>query len=77
VVGPSLTDDERDVASKRLKLGFVALVGVSGALIAVQGGGSAAVIVAGFVSGLVVGAVLLWFMLRWWAEFLPSPRNGR
>ncbi|WP_336025217.1 hypothetical protein [Halobellus salinisoli] len=77
MVGPSLTDEDRDVASKRLKLGFVGLVGISGALIAVQGGGSEAVIAAGFAAGLVVGAVLLWFLLRWWAEFLPAPRNGR
>ncbi|WP_144903161.1 hypothetical protein [Halobellus captivus] len=77
MVGPSLTDDERTVASRRLKLGFVALVGFSGALIAVQGGGSTTSIAAGFVGGLGVGVVLLWFLLRWWAEFLPSPGNGR
>ncbi|WP_049986891.1 hypothetical protein [Halobellus rufus] len=77
MVGPSLTDEERDVASKRLKLGFVALVGASGGLIAIQAGGGATVIAAGIVGGLLLGIVLLWFLLRWWSEFLPAPRSGR
>jgi len=77
MVGPSLTPSERDVASRRLKAGFVALVGISGALIAIQAGGSPLIITAGFVVGLALGVVLLWFLLRWWAEFLPSPRNDR
>lgn len=77
MVGPSLTPTERDVASRRLKAGFVGLVGVSGALIAIQAGGSLPIVTAGFVGGLALGVALLWFLLRWWAEFLPSPRNER
>jgi hypothetical protein len=77
VVGPSLTDAERDLASRRLKLGFVGLVAASGALTAVQAGGSLPVVAGGFVGGGLLGAVLLWFVLRWWAEFLPSPDRGR
>ncbi|MGQ4555266.1 hypothetical protein [Halobellus sp. GM3] len=77
MVGPSLSDEERDVASRRLKVGFVALVGASGALISVQAGGSATVVAAGLVGGLALGYVLLWFLLRWWAEFLPAPGSGR
>jgi predicted lysophospholipase L1 biosynthesis ABC-type transport system permease subunit len=77
VVGPSLTDSERDIASRRLKLSFVGLVAASGGLIALQAGGSLVIIAAGIVSGLVLGAVLLWFLLRWWAEFLPQPDRGR
>ena len=77
MVGPSLTDEERDVASRRLKLGFISLVAVSGALTAVQGGGSPPVVAAGFVGGALLGAVLLWFLLRWWAEFLPTSDRAR
>jgi hypothetical protein len=77
VVGPSLTDEERDLASRRLKLGFVSLVAVSGALTALQAGGSLRFVAAGLVGGAVLGVILLWFLLRWWAEFLPSPDRGR
>jgi len=77
MVGPSMTDAERDVASRRLKIGFVALVAVSGGLIAIQAGGSLPIVAAGVVGGLVLGAALLWFLLRWWAEFLPNPDGGR
>ncbi len=77
MVGPSLTDEERDVASRRLKFGFVGLVGASGALTALQAGGSLPLVAAGFVGGSGLGVVLLWFVLRWWAEFLPSPDRGR
>ena len=77
MVGPSLTDAERDVASRRLKAGFVGLIAASGALTALQAGGSLRVVAAGLVGGTVLGVVLLWFLLRWWAEFLPSPDRGR
>ncbi|MFB6092088.1 MAG: hypothetical protein ABEK02_03650 [Haloquadratum sp.] len=72
MVGPSLTDEERDVANRRLKAGFVALVGASGGLIAVQAGGSPAVVAGGVVGGLALGVALLWFLVRWWAAFLPA-----
>ena len=77
MVGPSLTDEERDIASRRLKVGFVSLVGVSGSLTALWAGGSLPVVAAGFVGGAVLGFVLLWFLLRWWAEFLPSAERAR
>ena len=77
MVGPSLTDEDRDVASRRLKLGFVALVAASGALTALWAGGSLPTIAAGFIGGVALGTVLLWFVLRWWAEFLPSAERAR
>ena len=77
VVGPSLTDEERDIASRRLKFGFIGLVAASGALTAVWAGGSLPFVAAGFVGGAVLGTLLLWFVLRWWAEFLPSSDRAR
>ena len=77
MVGPSLTDAERDLASRRLKLGFVGLVAVSGGLTALWAGGSLPIVAAGLASGAALGAILLWFVLRWWAEFLPSAERAR
>ena len=77
VVGPSLTDAERDLASRRLKFGFIGLVAASGALTAVWADGSLPFVAAGFVGGAVLGTLLLWFVLRWWAEFLPSSDRAR
>jgi hypothetical protein len=69
MVGPSLTDEERDDANRRLRAGFVALVAISGALVALQAGGGVEFVVAGFVGGLLVGAVLLRYLVRWGEEF--------
>jgi hypothetical protein len=55
----------------------VGLVAASGALTASYAGGSPPVIAAGFVGGLALGVALLWFLLRWWAEFLPATGGGR
>jgi hypothetical protein len=72
VVGPSLTDGERRVANLRLKLGFVALVALSGGLVALQAGGSPAQVGAGLLSGLVVGLLLLAFLVRIGRDFRSS-----
>lgn len=48
----------------RLQAGFVVLVGLSGGLMALFGGGSVLVVGASTVGGLVVGGCLLWY-LRW------------
>jgi hypothetical protein len=69
MVGPSMTDEERDDANRLLRTGFVLLVASSGGLVALQAGGGFAAVAAGFVGGFVVGALLLLFLLRWGRQF--------
>lgn len=75
MVGPSLSDQERDAANTRLKVGFVILVTASGGLVALQAGGSFAQLLGGIAGGLAVGLVLLWFLVRWGQEFRASGRG--
>jgi hypothetical protein len=62
MVGPSLSDDRRQVLSSRLKLFFVAVVAVSGGSIALQSGAGPVFVVAGAVGGTVLGGVLVWYL---------------
>lgn len=62
MVGPSTTDEERDESRRRLKAGFVLLVGASGTLIAIQGGASLPIVAVATLMGLVAGAALLWYL---------------
>ncbi|WP_224449380.1 hypothetical protein [Haloprofundus salilacus] len=71
MVGPSLSDDERDAASRRLKLFFVVLVGASGGLIALQVEPTPLELALSTVGGLLVGWVLLVFLVR---SFRQEPR---
>jgi lysozyme family protein len=64
MVGPSLSDTERSTFARRLRVGFVLLVAVSGASTALQGGAGPAVVVAATVAGALVGAGLLWYLAR-------------
>ncbi|MFD1634133.1 hypothetical protein ACOZ4L_00190 [Haloplanus ruber] len=64
MVGPSFTDDERQVASRRLKLGFVALIGLSGGLVALAADATPVQGVVAVVAGLLVGGLLLAY-LEW------------
>jgi len=77
MVGPSVTDEERRAANRRLQAGFVLLVAVSGGLVAVQVGGTPANVAAGAGAGLAVGLALRWFLLRWAAEFRQARRRPR
>lgn len=61
MVGP-VSREERSAAMTRLKIGIVLLVGASGGLIALHGGASPPVLVAAIVGGLVVGALLTWYL---------------
>lgn len=47
----------------RLKTGFVLLVGLSGGLMAFQGGASILVVVLATIGGLLAGGALLWYLL--------------
>ncbi|MDS0294731.1 hypothetical protein [Halogeometricum luteum] len=77
MVGPSMSEEERATASSRLKVGFVLLVAVSGALVAFQSGGSPVLVGGGFLAGLLVGLILIFFLVRWWADFLATTNRGR
>ena len=60
MVGPT-TREERRTASRRLKLGFVLLVGISGGLITSQGDVSIFLSLFAVLVGLVVGVVMVAF----------------
>ncbi len=64
MVGPSATEEERRVASFRLQIGFVLLVGASGGLVAVRMSPTLIQLGAAVVAGLGLGVGLLAF-LRW------------
>jgi hypothetical protein len=68
MVGPSMTDEEYESGLMRLRAGFVALVGVSAALVALSSGAGLAVAAAALVGGLALGGALVWY-LGW---ILPS-----
>lgn len=63
MVGP-MTDEERQVGSRKIYAGFVLMIGFSAGLMALQGGASP--LEAGVVTaiGLAIGTALLWY-LRW------------
>jgi hypothetical protein len=60
MVGP-VSNDERESFTRRLKLGFIVLVGVSSGLITLQGDPSPAVFVGAVVGGSVLGVLLTRF----------------
>ena len=62
MVGPSLSEEDRSVASRRLKLGFVALVGCSGGLVALSAGATLGQALAAVLVGLFVGGALMAYL---------------
>ncbi|MCL9817891.1 hypothetical protein [Natronocalculus amylovorans] len=64
MVGPSITEEERNIANKRLKIGFILLVAFSAVLMALQVDPTLQQLAVIFIGGVVFGAVLLWFVLR-------------
>jgi hypothetical protein len=58
MVGPSHTEDERRVASRRLKFAFVGLVGVSGGFVSLVAGATTGQALAAVGGGLLVGGAL-------------------
>lgn len=77
MVGPSITDDERDLANQRLQIGFVLLVGLSGGLVALQTGGSPLQIGAIVAASVVLGLLLLLWLRRWSAQFRRRTNRNR
>lgn len=62
MVGPSLSDREREEWVRTLKAAFVLLVGFSGGLVALSGDASIALVGASVLGGLLVGVVLVWHL---------------
>jgi hypothetical protein len=61
MVGP-ISREEREASTRRIKAAFVLLVGVSGALITLQGDVALWVTAAAFVVASLVGLVLVWYV---------------
>ena len=62
MVGPSLTEADRAVASRRLRYGFVVLVGGSGGLAALAAGATVVQTLGAVLAGLLVGGALLAYL---------------
>ncbi|ATW86920.1 hypothetical protein halTADL_0098 [Halohasta litchfieldiae] len=74
MVGSSITEDEKTVANRRLKIGFVLLVAGSTALMSLRIDPTLPQVAAAFAVGIGVGVVLLWFVLHNLREFRESLR---
>lgn len=68
MVEPSVTDEDRARFSRQLKAGFVLLVGASGGLVSLQVDPSPLQVAGAVAGGLVVGALLVWYL----AYILPA-----
>ena len=64
MVGPSLSESERDRRLRAIKTAVVLVVGFSGGLIALSGDASPELIAASVGGGLVVGMGLVWYLSR-------------
>ncbi|ERH13295.1 MAG: hypothetical protein J07HB67_02333 [halophilic archaeon J07HB67] len=74
MVGPSISETERDTARRRMKIGFVVVVAVSGGLVAFQSGATPTQALGATVGGAVVGGGLLWFVLGILEDIQPGVR---
>jgi membrane protein YdbS with pleckstrin-like domain len=74
MVGSSITEDEKTVANRRLKIGFVLLVATSTTLMSLRIDPTPIQLAAAFGAGIAVGVVLLWFVLHNLREFRESLR---
>lgn len=62
MVGPSLSEEDKEASRTRLKAGFVLLVGGSAGMIAVQGNASLPSILAVVAAGIVLGLALVYYL---------------
>ncbi|MCU4799129.1 hypothetical protein OB920_01915 [Halobacteria archaeon HArc-gm2] len=62
MVGPSITDEEREQFLFRLRVGFSLFVGASMALVVLAGDGGATTMAGAFLAGSAVGAALAWWV---------------
>lgn len=73
MVDSSIADTDRRRFHRVLRAGFVTLIGLSSALIAINGGGSPTEIVIVSVAGIGVGGALLAFFS--WADWTAATRG--
>lgn len=59
MVGP-VSDEERSSFARKVKIGFVLLVGLSGGLITLQANAGVAVFAGATGAGMILGVVLVW-----------------
>jgi len=62
MVGPSLSEEDRAAASRRLKVGFVVLVGCSGGLVALAVGATPLQAFVSVLGGLLIGGALMAYL---------------
>ena len=74
MVGSSLTDEQKSVANTRLKVGFVLLVAASTTLMSLHIDPTLGELAVAFGAGVVIGAGLLWFVLRNLREYRETLR---
>jgi hypothetical protein len=72
-----MSDAERDAGNRKIKVGFVLLVGISPPLIAMQFDPSPVELLAAFGGGLVLGLVVVWYLGRLAAEFTAGSGRRR
>ncbi|MFC7136868.1 hypothetical protein [Halobaculum litoreum] len=72
MVGPSITKEERDATNRRLKIGLVVLIGISGGLVSLQVDPTPAQFAAAVGVSSVLGFALTWFVVRTLREFSPK-----
>ena len=63
MVGPSMSDEDRETGMRRIQYTFVLMVAASGALVALQAEASLAVIAVAAVGGAIAGALLWWYLV--------------
>ena len=64
MVEPSIDPEERNRSALLLKALFTVMVGVSGGLVSIQAGSDTQFALTAAAIGLVVGAVMTWFVSR-------------
>lgn len=72
MVESSIDPDDRNRFALVMKVLLTLLVGASGGLVSIQAGGDREFVVAAVLVGLVVGAVLTWFVVRNLRSVLPE-----
>jgi len=71
MVGPSLSDADRELGTSRLQAFVVGLVAASGALVALYADAALAVVAAAAVGGGLVGLVLWYYLVYAYRDGVP------